>query len=159
MWRRISIYIAIDIDVYVDIDTHVDKEHKTEMYNNAKKSMYKNNSNYKGLFICEGKKPVGYILYYICKESKEIIDLLYILIDKNKRNNGYGTILIKHLQQKYLQTVIAVRIDNDSLIGWYYNNGFNDLNDVLRKCEPEKKMLILTYSIINKSDEMKMYYV
>lgn len=121
--------------------------------------IYNNDSNYKGLFICEGKKPLGYLLYFM-RYNNEHIDLLYLLINKNKRNNGYGSILVKHLQKTYNEATLIVRIDNNLLEKWYNKHNFYILKDALHKCiEPKNKGFILEDSEINKSVETRMYYL
>jgi ribosomal protein S18 acetylase RimI-like enzyme len=139
------------------------KFHVYDLYNNY--DVYKNDANYKGFFICEGKKPVGYLLYFIrdgnlVPNSNEQIDLLFILIEKNKRNNGYGTILVEHLQKKYNENMIIVRIDNNSLEKWYNKNKFYVVNEAIDKCiTPENKAFIIIDSEIHKSAEIRMYYM
>jgi ribosomal protein S18 acetylase RimI-like enzyme len=158
------------IDINYNNNLHVECIWKLSKKNNFHKDdlsrclygddeLYKNNLNYKGLFICEEKKPVGYLLYYI-RDNNEYIDLLFILIDKNKRNNGYGSVLVNHLQKKYNETMIIVRIDNNSLEKWYNKHEFYKLKDALNKCiEFKNQCLIFQDIFINNLDKTKMYYL
>jgi hypothetical protein len=77
------LYGDISEDILPFLSLVTESERKV-FYSNIKQSMYKNNLKNKGLFICEEKKPVGYLLYYLRDGEMNIIDLTFLLIDKKK---------------------------------------------------------------------------
>lgn len=131
---------------------------------------YNGRNEYYGLFVCNNRKPIGYILYYLRKNDMEV-DITFILVDKNHQNKGYGTMLINKLKEivSNIKPTIYVRIDNNKLEKYYNKFGFNTLDKVL-SClpynkpnlpheNPEQILLLMTENERNPTIEKKLAYV
>lgn len=108
---------------------------KTELKKGYQRAMndilteYNGRKEYYGLFVCNNKKPIGYILYYLRKNDMEV-DITFILVDKKHQNKGYGTMLINKLKEivSNKKPIIYVRIDNNKLEKYYNKLGFYGLD-------------------------------
>jgi len=126
----------------------------------AKSKMYKNDSNYKGLFICKEKKPVGFILYYSRNNVQGVVDLLFLLIDEKQRENGYGSLLLRKYHKKLKNDgdrLIIVRIDDESAGKWYKKFGYSD--EDLKSGHPDLRLLQILEPSINPCPEKKLFYL
>jgi GNAT superfamily N-acetyltransferase len=126
-----------------------------------KSKMYKDDEDCKGIFICDGKKPVGFLLYYI-RKTREHIDLSFLLVDKKKQKQGYGTQLLQQFWGKVrdMDPIIVVKVDDDSSARWYAIHGFCTQSELIANCDDrKKKSTIYLEQIINPSIQKKLFYV
>ena len=149
---------------------------KIILYNATQQKMndnlkeYNGRKEYYGLFICNNKKPIGYILYYLRKNNIEV-DITFILIDKKYQNQGYGTILINKVKEilSDIKPIIYLKIDDNNLEKYYNKLKFYTLDKVFSLIpniksntlhEKHNKMLyIMTENKRNPTKEKKLAYV
>ena len=86
-------------------------------------NFYKNNENNKGIFICIEKKPVGFLLYYL-RDSVDVIDIQFLLIDKDKQKTNLGTEALNYLKSQYKNYQLQTLSDDTSSDIWYTRQGF-----------------------------------
>jgi ribosomal protein S18 acetylase RimI-like enzyme len=133
--------------------------------NNLSTKMYKNFPNYKGLFICLDKKPIGFTLFAlrIGDIIEGVVDLLFILIDAPYRNKNYGTILMCYMIDllKKNNKLIIVRIDNDIVANWYKKIEFITKDEVVAYEGNDYSIIryINLEHIMNPSKETKLFYI
>ena len=149
---------------------------KIILYNATQQKMndnlkeYNGRKEYYGLFICNNKKPIGYILYYLRKNNIEV-DITFILIDKKYQNQGYGTILINKVKEilSDIKPIIYLKIDDNNLEKYYNKLKFYTLDKVFSLIpniksntlhEKHNKMLcIMSENKRNPTKEKKLAYV
>ena len=83
-------------------------------------------------FIVKNSKEAA-IGYMIIKNAVDIAELEYILVDKDFRNCGVGTMLIQELTNYCVQNgikkiMLEVRNSNKSAISFYKKSGFNEIS-------------------------------
>ena len=71
-------------------------------------------------------KLIGFLMY---EQSYEIIDIIYVVVDKLYRHNGIGSILINELLKKDCEKImLEVRCDNEYAIKLYKKFNFKIIN-------------------------------
>lgn len=75
----------------------------------------------------QDNKLVGFLIY---EQNYEIIDLLYIVVDKLYRNRGIGNNLLEYLinYYEYEKILLEVRCDNVNAIKLYKKFNFKIIN-------------------------------
>jgi hypothetical protein len=86
--------------------------------------------NNKGIFICKGKKPIGFLIYNfsnigIFDFNTNIISLKFIMIHKKHQCEGYGTNLLNFFHSK-------IRNDNSSIIISEIDKNNNNTDNIIK---------------------------
>ena len=136
-------------DVYMELYKDFPREHKNQIIELIGKSEYDKRTKKfieerfiglesSGYFItiekASKKKVVGFIMYNVEEMTKKS-DLLFILIDKNYQNNGFGTKLV----DKYIEVIIqkkllyaTVKVENKIVYNFYKKFGFDKHEDLIK---------------------------
>jgi ribosomal protein S18 acetylase RimI-like enzyme len=103
-----------------------DKKIYDEAVRDLRRSIYVEGRVYKGYFICNYEVPIGFILYQ--KDVDKTNELLFILIDKEHQNKGYGSKLLDchDLDCEDDETVIT-KVENKELLNFYGKSNFRDI--------------------------------
>jgi ribosomal protein S18 acetylase RimI-like enzyme len=135
-----------------DIFVKILKMKGGDIINSIKEYMLKRfeNMSWFGEFILEGKKVVGFIINSINKIT-ELLFIEFILIDKKYKNKGYGSKLVKNIQElsKKIKGYVSTQPDNLNTREWFKKKlNFKEYTDY-------SEVLVVT----NKEDrEKKIYY-
>lgn len=95
--------------------------------------------------ILEGNKLIGmeYIINY-----ENISYLMYLAVDKSQRDKGYGSQILKDLNQEYSTIILSIEKTNKDLKDdkqkrkdFYLRNGFNETNKFIKDNEVEYEVL------------------
>lgn len=95
--------------------------------------------------ILEGNKLIGmeYIINY-----ENISYLMYLAVDKSQRDKGYGSQILKDLNQEYSTIILSIEKTNKYLKDdkqkrkdFYLRNGFNETNKFIKDNEVEYEVL------------------
>lgn len=95
--------------------------------------------------ILEGNKLIGmeYIINY-----ENISYLMYLAVDKSQRDKGYGSQILKDLNQEYSTIILSIEKTNKDLKDdkqkrkdFYLRNGFNETNKFIKDNEIEYEVL------------------
>ena len=86
--------------------------------------------------IIDNKEIIGYykdnelVGILVFKKLYEVIDILYLIVDKKFRKQGIGTKLINYLKKlDYERIMLEVDTSNIEAINLYKKNGFNIINE------------------------------
>lgn len=116
--------------------------------------------------------------YFITKEEKKIVFIVYLAISKNSRNSGYGSQMIKEIIDYFKNNqyiIIEVEADDgnkdekslkiiEKRNNFYYRNGFEKLSDINYKLFGVKydllvyRMNIKEVKIHEAINQMKSFY-
>jgi ribosomal protein S18 acetylase RimI-like enzyme len=120
--------------LYNTINKNMDDE--IEKFLNACKSTKE------GLFIVLEKKIIGFLTYDI-DEMKISCGLSFLLIDKDYRGSGYGTLLLKYFIELLHEIKLncVVKIEDMDNIDWYKRFGFKNKEELKREIEYEEGMI------------------
>lgn len=95
--------------------------------------------------ILEDNKLIGmeYIINY-----ENISYLMYLAVDKSQRDKGYGSQILKDLNQEYNTIILSIEKTNKDLKDdkqkrkdFYLRNGFNETNKFIKDNEVEYEVL------------------
>ena len=151
-----------DIDDFMGYPINIRNTMVDECKAHIKKSY--NDSSINGYFIATKKKNnkvgvCGFVLYNI--EGNKHYHLTFILIDKKYRNKGYGSMLLKELQNEFdkdsesninlLFMYVKVELYNQKNKKWYLKNEFITEDDFSSK-------LNIFHSAGAKNKYDKFYY-
>lgn len=95
--------------------------------------------------ILEGNKLIG--MEYIIK-YENISYLMYLAVDKSQRGKGYGSQILKDLNQEYSTIILSIEKTNKDLKDdkqkrkdFYLRNRFNETNKFIKDNEVEYEVL------------------
>lgn len=104
------------------------KNNENEFLNLSNYLKYYQDDFYKLSLFIKCDEVVGCVLYWQLLENLEID---YILIDKNNRNNGYAQLLLEQLLSEYKNKTKYIRLEvssnNTAAISFYRKNKFKEL--------------------------------
>lgn len=104
------------------------KNNENEFLNLSNYLKYYQDDFYKLSLFIKCDEVVGCVLYWKLLENLEID---YILIDKNNRNNGYAQLLLEQLLSEYKNKTKYIRLEvssnNTAAISFYRKNKFKEL--------------------------------
>lgn len=104
------------------------KNNENEFLNLSNYLKYYQDDFYKLALFIKCDEVVGCVLYWQLLENLEID---YILIDKNNRNNGYAQLLLEQLLSEYKNKTKYIRLEvssnNTAAISFYRKNKFKEL--------------------------------
>lgn len=95
--------------------------------------------------ILDNEKIIGmeYIINY-----ENISYLMYLAVDEGQRNKGYGSQILKDLNQEYNTIILSIEKTNKDLKDdkqkrkdFYLRNGFNETNKFIKDNEVEYEVL------------------
>ena len=84
-----------------------------------------------GFLLMNDMKIIGFLFYNICKNNPVECELTFLLIDKDYKKNGYGSLAINYFFEKIKEFELIVRVKTEiNEITWYKKFGFLEKKDV-----------------------------
>ena len=98
------------------------------------KDLLKDLDSSKRYIYCLAKDLSNTYGFMILKDSIDVLELEYILVDKDYKNNNIGSMLINEgvkiaMEKDIHKIMLEVRKSNESAISFYLKNGFNKISE------------------------------